>query len=42
MMMLGPEDTLSSIESNDRIEIPSISDVAVALTHENQFPPLAA
>ena len=42
MMMLGPEETLSSIESNDRIEIPSISDVAVALTHENQFPPLAA
>ena len=40
-MMLGPEETLSSIESNNRIEIPSISDVAVALAHDNLFPPLA-
>lgn len=40
-MMLGPEETLSSIESNNRIEIPSISDVAVALTHDILFPPLA-
>lgn len=40
-MMLGPEDTLSSIQSNNRIEIPSISDVAVALAHDNLFPPLA-
>ena len=40
-MMLGPEETLSSIESNNRIDIHSISDVAVALTHDNLFPPLA-
>jgi hypothetical protein len=40
-MMLGPEETLSSIESINRKEIPSISDVAVALAHENLFPPFA-
>jgi len=39
---LGPEETLSSIESQNKLAIPSISDVAIAIVPESprKFIPL--
>ena len=33
--LMGPEETLSSVESNNRLAIPSISEIAVALPQES-------